>query len=158
MKRLILVLTIAVGLALPTSAPAQAIFGLGCSDAQKQAPVLARKMANSAKSELGNYKKGSYKAAYANYAETVSTYGKWYKIVTSKRKCFNGDSSITSTMKTMNKDYFKQVSMCDRYGMAICKIYLKPTYDPCSDYKYNAFDYEMCLEDQAREYGGDYVD
>lgn len=158
MKRVILVLTIAIGLALPTAAPAQAIFGLGCSDAQKKAPVLARQMASYAKSELTNYNKGQYKTSYSMYAQTVTAYGKWYEIVTNKRKCFKGDASISSTMKTMHSTYFKQVSMCDRYGMAICKMYIKVDSYPCDEYKNDAFDYQMCIEDQGRDSGGGYVD
>ncbi len=158
MKRVILVLTIAIGLALPTAVPAQAIFGLGCSDAQKKAPVLARQMASYAKAELTNYNKGQYKTSYSKYAQTVTTYGKWYEIVTSKYKCFKGDKSISSTMKTMHSTYFKQISMCDRYGMAICRMYIKLESYPCDEYKYDAFDYQMCIEDQGRDSGGGYVD
>ena len=158
MKRIVLSALLILGMAVPMATPAQAVFGLGCGDAQKQAPLLARKMASLAKSEMTNYRNGVYKVAYSKYAQNVTTYGKWYQIVTSKRKCFNGDSSIASTMKVMHSDYFKQVSMCDRYGMSICQIYIKPTYEPCSEYKYNAFDYQMCMEDQARDYGGGYVD
>ena len=154
MKRTFLAASILIGLLFPVATPAQAVFGLGCGDAQKNAPVLARQMASSAKSELINYKSGQYKTAYSKYVQTVTTYGKWYKIVTSKRKCFNGDQSVNATMKSMNKDYFKQVSMCDRYGMSICKMYMKPIYDPCSEFKYNSFDYEMCVEDFARPDGG----
>lgn len=158
MKRIVLSAFLILGMAVPLASPAHAVFGLGCSDAQKTVPALARKMASSASAEMTYYKRADYKSAYSRYAQTTKTYKQWYDLVQKKRKCFNGDSSISSTIKTMHENYYQQVSMCDRYGIEICRIYIKPSYGPCDDYKYDAFRYESCMEDQARDYGGGYVD
>ena len=157
MKRVLLIFSLTLGFLIPISSPAEAIFGLGCSEVQKKIVPVKNKMAKAALAEVNYFKKYDYRTAYQNYALASKYYKQWYDMLKNKRSCFKNDASIDSTIKSMHSGYYVQKSMCDRYGLDICTRFIKTT-DPCAEYKYSVFDYQNCMEDQARPTDSGYVD